>query len=116
MINNLYHYKAVVNRIVDGDTIELTIDLGFTVYWKSTCRLYGINTPELNSKVVEEREKAKLAKQAVESHLPVGAKVMIVSKQLDKYGRPLVDVYCTDELYHLNKWMIDQGHAVEYVP
>lgn len=113
MTNNLYNYKAVVNRIVDGDTAELTIDLGFTVQWKSTCRFFGINTPELNSKDVIVRAQALEAKQYVIDKLPVGSVVHIISRQLDKYGRPLVDIYYTAEMKHLNQELLDAGLAVK---
>lgn len=114
MTNNLYTYEATVLRVVDGDTAELNIDLGFTISWKSTCRFYGINTPELKSKDIAEKERAKLAKAATESHLPPGTKIKIVSRQLDKYGRPLVDIYIGD--MHLNQWLIDNKYAVFYTP
>lgn len=117
MINNLYTYKATVNRVVDGDTAELIIDLGFTVQWKSTCRFYGINTLELKSKDAAEREMAKEAKTQTSFHLPVGSKVIIVSRDLDKYGRPLVDVYCgVDYKLHLNEWLVQNKYAKVYLP
>ena len=114
MTHNLYTYEATVLRIVDGDTAELEIDLGFTIYWKSTCRFYGINTPELKSKDKQVREYAKLAKDATASQLPIGTKVTIVSRELDKYGRPLVDIYIGD--MHLNQWLVDNGFAIIYLP
>ena len=116
MINNLYTYKATVNRVVDGDTAELTIDLGFTVQWKSTCRFYGINTPELNSRDVEVKQKAKDARQFVENQLPKGTKVLIVSRELDKYGRPLVDIYYGENFTnHINQELVDKQLAVTYL-
>jgi len=116
MTNNLYTYEATVLRIVDGDTVELNIDLGFTVHWKSSCRFYGINTPELKSADPVLRKKAKLAKAQTETYLPVGCKVTIVSRELDKYGRPLVDIYCGENYsIHLNQWLVDNGHAVVYI-
>jgi micrococcal nuclease len=113
MINNLYTYKAIVNRVVDGDTLNLTIDLGFNTYWKSNCRFAGINTPEL--KAVDEtiRANALKAKQYVESKVPIGSEVLIVSKSLDKYGRPIVEVYYgTDFKEHLNTELLNEGLAV----
>jgi micrococcal nuclease len=110
---NLYNYKATVIRIVDGDTVELTIDLGFTVQWKSTCRLFGINTPELISKDSALRLKALEAKQYVIDRLPIGTVVHISSRQLDKYGRPLADIYYTAEMKHLNQELLDAGLAVK---
>lgn len=114
---NLYTYEATVLRIVDGDTAELCIDLGFTISWTSTCRFYGINTPELKSKDKQVREYAKTAKAQTESHLPIGSKIKIISRELDKYGRPLVDIYCgEDNTLHLNQWLVDNGYAIVYLP
>lgn len=116
MTNNLYTYKATVNRVIDGDTVELTIDLGFTVKWKSTCRLYGINAPELKSRDVVVREKAKDARIYVSKQLISGLEVMIVSRELDKYGRPLVDIYYgKDFSQHINQELIDKQLAVTYL-
>ena len=115
-MKDLYTYEAIVLRTVDGDTAELNIDLGFTIFWKSTCRFYGINTPELKSKDAAEREKAKEAKAQTELHLPVGSKIKVVSRELDKYGRPLVDVFCgDDQSLHLNKWLVENGYAKVYM-
>lgn len=116
MTNNLYTYEATVLRTVDGDTAELNIDLGFTIFWKSTCRFYGINTPELKSKDPLEREKAKEAKKQTEANLPPGSVIKIVSRELDKYGRPLVDIYCGENYsLHLNQWLVDNGYAKVYI-
>jgi micrococcal nuclease len=113
MINNLHHYRATVLRILDGDTVELVIDLGFTVQWKSTCRLYGINTPELTSKDPLIRAKALEAKQYLIDNLPPGGKVYIKSRELDKYGRPLADLYYAAEFKHINKELLDLALAVK---
>lgn len=110
---NMYNYKAKVNRVVDGDTVELVIDLGFTVQWKSTCRFFGINTPELTAKDPGARMKALEAKQYVIDKLPVGTVVHINSRELDKYGRPLADIYYTADMKHLNQELLDAGLAVK---
>ena len=112
MVNDLYTYKATVVRVIDGDSIELVIDLGFTVQWRSTCRLYGINTPELRSKDADEKAKAIAAREFTKANLNEGAIVIIKSKDLDKYGRPLVDVYCgKDYSVHLNALLIEKDLA-----
>ncbi len=109
----LYNYLATVIRVVDGDTIELQIDLGFKMHYRTTCRLYGIDTPEL--KIPAQKEAAKLAKAAVEELIPSGVAVRIESRELDKYGRALVEVYLDGRLEtSLNQWLIDQGHAKPY--
>lgn len=106
-ISELYTYKATVVRVLDGDTAELIIDLGFTVKWKSTCRFYGINTPELNSKDENERMLANAAKDFTKKYLNDGSVILIKSKALDKYGRPLVDIYCGENYnIHLNDELI----------
>lgn len=89
----MYRYKALVEKVIDGDTIRLTIDLGFTVKWKSNCRLFGINAPELNSKDINERVKALEARQYLYDNLPIGSEIFIDSKELDKYGRPVIDIW-----------------------
>lgn len=108
---NLYQYQAVVNKVVDGDTIWATIDLGFTVSWASSCRFYGINTPELKATDPLVRAKALEAKQYLIDNLPVGTRILIHSRELDKYGRPLVDVYLGDR--HINQEILDHGLAVK---
>lgn len=109
----MYQYKAIVERVVDGDTVVLNIDLGFTVRWKSSCRLWGINTPELNSKDQAERLKALEAKDFLTTNLPVGSEVVINSKQLDKYGRPLVEIITRGVI--INNELIANGLAKDYL-
>ena len=109
----MYQYKAIVERVVDGDTVVLNIDLGFTVHWKSSCRLWGINTPELNSKDQAERLKALEAKDFVATNLPVGSEVIIHSKQLDKFGRPLVEIHTRGMV--INNELVANGLAKDYL-
>jgi micrococcal nuclease len=116
-MKDLYTYKAVVNRVVDGDTCDLSIDLGFTVSWKSTCRFYGINTPELRSKVSDEKALAYAARDRVLTLLPPGSTILIKSRELDKYGRPLVDVYTGENFsIHVNQLLVQEGLAKTYLP
>ena len=115
-MKDLYTYKAVVNRVVDGDTCELDIDLGFTVSWKSTCRFYGINTAELKSKDSVEKAKAYAARDRVLALVPPGSTILIKSRDLDKYGRPLVDLYTGEGFsIHLNQLLVDEGLAKTYL-
>lgn len=65
----MYEYQATVERIIDGDTIEVTIDLGFSIKWSTPVRLFGINAAETNSKVTAEREQAQLAKSSKSAHV-----------------------------------------------
>jgi micrococcal nuclease len=115
-MKDLYTYKATVDRVVDGDTLKITVDLGFTVLWRSSCRFYGVNTPELKSKDPDTKNRAKEAKGYVTECLPIGTEILIHSRELDKYGRPLVDIYFGEEFKrHLNKELIDKNYAMAFM-
>jgi len=99
-------YSATVERIVDGDTVELMLDLGFKVFWKSTCRFARINAPEKNT------PEGVTAKAFLVSQLPVGTEVIIRSTKLDKYGRGLIEIWKSD--VNLNDLMLYSKNAVPY--
>ena len=112
----MYTYKAEVIRVIDGDTIKFRIDLGFRTYMEANCRLFGINAKELTSKEQDIRAAAYSAKEYVESLLTEGDYVILHSKKLDKYGRPLVVVEIERknfESYMLNDRMLIKGYAVK---
>lgn len=102
----MYNYKAIVNKIVDGDTVNLTIDLGFRLTYTANCRLAGINAPEINT--IE----GKSAKGFLAVILPYGSDVDIISTGLDKYGRPIVVIKYNGT--DINIKMITEGFAVKY--
>ena len=104
----MYTYKAQVVRVIDGDTVVLNIDLGFKIYHVMSCRLAGVNAPELNSKDEAVKLAAVASKEYLMSLLPVGEWVEIVSRKLDKYGRAVVWID------GVNNAMISEGHAVRY--
>lgn len=109
----MYTYNATVLRVLDGDTVQLNIDLGFRMYFKANCRLNGLNTKELNSKDEADRELANKAKQYLEALTPVNKSVRIESKSLDKYGRPLIELYVDD--LHVNESLLKEGLAISYI-
>lgn len=111
-----FHYDAKVGRVVDGDTLDLVVDLGFHVQIHERFRLSDIDTPELNSSNPIEREAAKAAKARVEELCPVGSSVIVVSQKTGKFGRWLaVIVFELDgNLVSLNQLLLDSGHAVPY--
>ena len=86
----MYTYKAQVVRVIDGDTVILNIDLGFKIFHVMSCRLSGVNAPELNDKDEETKFYAIKSKEFLMLILPVGKIITIESKKLDKYGRALV--------------------------
>lgn len=104
-------FNAVIYNVVDGDTVDALIDLGFGIYTKQRFRLSGINTSELNSKDTSEREKATKAKDYLISEV-LGKEVIIHSKSKDKYGRYLADIYVND--LNINDLLLNKGLAEVY--
>ena len=111
-----FTYRCTLDRVVDGDTIVVNVDLGFgTWVHDAYLRLYGINTPELRG---DERDAGLAAKQFVIDR--IGHDVFIVidtikSNNKGKYGRYLAIVWYLDgaEMRNLNQELLDNGHAVE---
>ncbi len=93
----MFDYNAKVLRVVDGDTVEVELDLGFHIKYKNTVRLAGINTQEINDKDPVKRTLARDAKYFVEKLLPKDTTVIVYSKSLDKYGRILGDVVVNNQ-------------------
>lgn len=103
-----YRYKATVVRWVDGDTVDLFVDLGFHHFVKTRFRLYGINTPERGKDLWGE------ATDFAESQAPVGSEVLIdVYKVADKYGRWLATVYVDG--HSVNEALVASALAVPYM-
>ena len=116
----MYEYNATIRRVVDGDTVDVTLDLGFDILYNSRIRLHGIDTPESRTRDLEEKKYGLAAKAFVEAHLPVGSirKLTTVKDKTGKYGRILgkfkaYDSY-TDAWVNLNQWMIIKHLGVEY--
>ncbi len=106
-----YTYNAWVVRVLDGDTFEAVVDLGFGVTTTQTLRLRGIDAPELKTRDGQE------AKAFVEKMLVPGASISIKTSRSDKYDRYLVDVFATDpesgEDKYLNSLLLEKGLAVK---
>ncbi|OQY21366.1 MAG: hypothetical protein B6I34_07475 [Anaerolineaceae bacterium 4572_32.1] len=86
----MYQYQATVERVVDGDTIYVTVDLGFFLTSMMKLRLRGVDTPEIRGK---ERPEGLKAKAFVQEKLPLGKKIVINSYKIGKYGRYIADVF-----------------------
>ncbi len=110
MTKQKYVYEAVVLKVYDGDTITVSIDLGFSLYQSDVkLRLYGINTPEMNTKEgkdVAERLRARLLNQKVI--------IETIKDKTEKYGRYLAKVHLGDEC--INETLVKSGDAKEYLP
>ena len=105
-------YNATLERVVDGDTVDVTLDLGFSVrLHKQRCRLAGIDTPESRTRNLDEKKLGLAAKERMKQ-LCVG-QFKIKSLGKGKYGRILAIPY-TEDGEDICQMMIDEGHAVEY--
>lgn len=102
----MYEYSGIVQRVVDGDTVVLDLDLGFHVTASGVrVRLLAVFAPELKKNKRLPDAAGEAAKAELESLLPVGSAVRLDSKSLDKYGRSLGWLYFGDE--NVNKKMYD---------
>ena len=113
--NKLFHYQAEITRVVDGDTVDAFIDLGFDMHSKQRVRLFGINTPECRTRDKEEKKKGLAAKAFVCEALKQNKNKCVIKTRLDKkgkFGRVLGVVYVAD--YNLNSLLVEKGHAVRY--
>lgn len=108
-----YKYNAVVTNVVDGDTVDAVVDLGFTVSVSVRFRLYGIDTKEIRDKNPEIREHALRAKSFVIDKL-LGQEVLVKSYKTDKYGRWLGEFFVNGEEVSVNNQLVEQGLAEEY--
>jgi len=111
----MYTYKVYVTRVVDGDTVDVDIDLGFgMIYKKQRVRMMGIDTPESRTRDLEEKFYGKQSKKFLESLLK-DKKVRLVSHDKGKFGRILGELYIYGNFDRsVNKMMIDNFHAVPY--
>ena len=110
----MYKYQATIKRWVDGDTVDVDIDLGFgLIYSNQRIRLYGIDAWESRTRDLDEKEKGLAAKAFVNEMAPVGTQVTIITYKEGKYGRILAEVFL-DEDTNLNKLLTEKGHAERY--
>ena len=118
----MYHYNATLVRVVDGDTVDAIIDLGFDIQVKKRIRLAGINAPESRTRNKVEKKLGLAAKERLIEILDGAANVFeIESKELGKYGRVLGKLYINklagkDVLTQvcINEILVTEGHATEY--
>jgi micrococcal nuclease len=122
----MYQYSAQVKRIIDGDSLQLTLDLGLSIFTDITARVYGINTPETNSSVAEERARAQAAKQFLVALLGAQTAPLAVVTHKDakeKYGRYLIEIIISKDengkpfeggVKTVAEYMIARGYGVAY--
>ena len=117
----MYEYSCKIVRVVDGDTVDVDIDLGFGVWrHKERIRLHGIDTPESRTRDLEEKKFGLLAKKQVEHFLPEGSiqTLLTVKDKAGKFGRILGKFKIEDHMHPtpttINEWMIRHHHAAPY--
>ena len=114
-----YRVKKVT-KVVDGDTIDVILDMGFNILFAQRVRLFGIDTPESRTRDLEEKKYGLLAKEQIKSFMPVGSMQTLVTMKdkAGKFGRILGKFLIydkkTDAQMSINDWMVREHHAVAY--
>lgn len=121
----MYEYNAKCLRVVDGDTVDVMIDLGFSTWKKVRVRLDGINTPESRTRDKEEKKRGLAAKARLQEIIEINdSEFLLKVNGIGKYGRALgvimvntlgknpEDISLTKK--NVNQQLIKEGHAVEY--
>ena len=116
-----YIYKAKLDRVVDGDTVDALIDVGFDIWFKKRIRFKGVDTWESRTRNLEEKAlglKAKArTKELLEKVSSKSGYFRIKSYGLGKYGRVIADIFIMDKdgkQWNVNKTLITEGHAYVY--
>ena len=111
----MYQYAATLDRVVDGDTVDFDIDLGFDIHVMQRVRLLGVDTPERGQEGFDE------ATVALEEKLIKADRIEVWTSKTGKYGRYLGDIYTTStgengeiRTTHINPWIIQMGYGVKY--
>jgi micrococcal nuclease len=111
----MYHYKIKkINRVIDGDTIDLDVDLGFGLTLSHRVRLKGINTAETKTLDLVEKAKGLAAKEWLKKELSREGEWVIETTKEDKYGRILGTLYLVGDPVTINERMLNEGIAVPY--
>ncbi|MDB9847598.1 thermonuclease family protein [bacterium] len=107
----MYRYNAKLDRVVDGDTVDALVDLGFDTWKKVRIRMHGMNAPESRTRDLEEKKLGLAAKSRLIELLRDGD-FILQSHGVGKYGRCLGTLWIED--IDINKTLISEGHATEY--
>ena len=117
-----YNFRVTeINRVLDGDTIDVTIDLGFDLFKKERVRIAGVDTPEKRTRDLEEKALGLDATEWMKKHLEdtiAGDEELTIRTELvggvGKYGRLLGWLYINEDTVSLNEQMITEGYAHAY--
>ena len=108
----MYEYKATCRRVVDGDTIDCDIDLGFDIMIHERVRFADINAPESRTRDLEEKKRGLAAKARVQELLSEGTEFILRTQydKIGKYGR-VIGVIVLSDGEILNEMLVSEGHA-----
>ena len=111
----MYKYKCKLVRVIDGDTADVMIDLGFDTWVKSRLRFKGVDTWEKRTRDKEEKIKGLAATAFTQTYLELNeGQFTIQSFGRGKYGRVLAEIFIEGEDKSLNQLLIENGHAYVY--
>ena len=111
----MYEYKVKeVAKVVDGDTVDVIVDLGFSLFKKERCRVAGIDTPESRTRDKKEKVYGLEAKAYLKGLLSSAENLRVRTEKDGKYGRMLGWLYCDNIEGSINHLMIESGHAWPY--
>ena len=109
----MYEYKCEVKRVVDGDTVDVIIDLGFSILYSTRVRLYGIDTPESRTRNKDEKVRGFLSKDYLKDWLDQGGVIIRTYRdKKGKFGRVLGEMVVGGR--NINLLMVDENYAVKY--
>jgi len=114
----MYQYKCKINKVLDGDTVDIDLDLGFNIVLASQrVRMAGVDTPESRTTNKEEKPRGLLSKKKLAEKLPVGSWQIIETQRSDnnddKFGR-ILGVFILEDGTKVNDWLIKNNYAVPY--
>ena len=111
-----FGYSCKLERVVDGDTCDALIDLGFNTWAKRRIRFYGVDTWESRTRNLEEKKKGLAAKEFTKDLLENSdeGKFVLKSYGVGKYGRVLADLFVKGNDKSINQLLLENGHAYEY--
>jgi micrococcal nuclease len=115
MPSEIFVYRARCLRVVDGDTCDLTVDVGFRMATTQRFRLLGVDTPEMNAADLKERERAVAATQALTSMLSSGTgdwPLLVRTQKADSFGRWLAEIWVESSGLNVNADLLKGGYAV----
>jgi endonuclease YncB( thermonuclease family) len=114
----MYQYKCKINKVLDGDTVDIDLDLGFNIILANQrVRMAGVDTPESRTTNKEEKPRGLLSKKKLGEKLPVGSWQIIETLRSDnnddKFGR-ILGIFILEDGTKVNDWLIKNNYAVPY--